>query len=326
MKIFFGLVLYLCLLAACKKKSHQPVEISPEPQTTAVIASESTGEQLIQADSQIVSAAQPVTAQQSAVPGVSHEKLANGGVGPKKPALETDANAGNESTTNEIKTPDIAPKHAVPDHQLWNTLLQKYVSRNGQVNYRALKNQRVEFDQYLQILQDNPPDASWSREEQLTYWTNTYNAFTVDLILRHYPLKSIMDLKSPWDQKFIRLGSKMYSLNQIEHEIVRPQFKEPRIHFAFVCAAVSCPKLLNEAYQAQRLEQQLERQTRYFLNESGKNIITRDRAQISMLFSWYGDDFKAHGGLIEFLNQYLEQPISPNAKIEFLEYDWSLNE
>jgi hypothetical protein len=135
-----------------------------------------------------------------------------------------------------------------------------------------------------------------------------------------------MDLDKPWDQKFIHLGGKNLSLNEIEHEIVRPTFKDARVHFAFVCAAVSCPKLLNTAYLSQKLDQQMDAQTRYFLNTSGKNQLSPNLAKVSKLFDWYGKDFTSQGTLIEFLNRYAEQEISARAKVEFLKYDWTIND
>ena len=120
--------------------------------------------------------------------------------------------------------------------------------------------------------------------------------------------------------------AKSYSLNQIEHEIVRPTFKDPRIHFAFVCAAKSCPKLLNAAYLPATIQAQFDRQTRHFINQSGKNQISAEVAKVSQLFNWYGDDFKTKGSVIDYLNQYATTKINAGAKLEFLDYDWALNE
>ena len=214
----------------------------------------------------------------------------------------------------------------IHDHQIWDGILNEHVSKTGTVNYVDIKKDRSTLDMYLKQLAKNPVQESWSRSQQLAYWTNAYNAFTVDLIVRNYPLKSIMDLDKPWDQKFIHLGNKTYSLNEIEHEIVRPTFKDARVHFAFVCAAVSCPKLLNTAYLPQKLDQQLDAQTRFFLNTSGKNQLSPNLVKISKLFDWYGEDFTSQGTLIEFLNMYSNQEISVGAKMAFLEYDWKLNE
>ncbi len=215
---------------------------------------------------------------------------------------------------------------SIHEHQIWDDLLKKYVSSTGQVDYKNIRNHRAILDQYLKQLKQNPVQDSWTKPQQLAYWINAYNAFTVDLIIRNYPLKSIMDMEKPWDQKFIQLGDRSYSLNEIEHEIVRPSFNDARVHFAFVCAAVSCPKLLNIAYLPQKLDQQLDAQTRYFLNTSGKNQLSPNLVKVSHLFDWYAEDFTSQGTLIEFLNKYSSQEISAGAKVEFLEYDWELNE
>jgi len=227
--------------------------------------------------------------------------------------------AGESSTENPVS-------NSIHEHQKWDQLLKKYVSVTGQVDYAGIRKDRATLDQYLKQLKENPVQDSWTKPQQLAYWINAYNAFTVDLIIRNYPLQTIMDLDKPWDQKFIYLGDLSYSLNEIEHEIVRPAFKDARVHFAFVCAAVSCPKLLNIAYLPQKLDQQLDAQTRYFLNTSRKNQLSPNLVKISQLFDWYAEDFTSQGTLIEFLNMYAEQEISAGARIEFLNYDWQLNE
>lgn len=225
-----------------------------------------------------------------------------------------------------VKSMSESQNGSVHLHQIWDQILRKYVSKAGRVDYAGIKKDRSTLDKYLEQLRENPVQESWTSSKKLAYWINAYNAFTVDLIIRNYPLKSIMDLDEPWDQKFIYLGDKTYSLNEIEHEIVRPTFKDARVHFAFVCAAVSCPKLLNQSYMPKTVDQQLDAQTRYFFNSSGKNQLSPNLVKISKLFDWYGEDFTSQGTLIEFLNKYSEQAISAGAKVEFLEYDWTIND
>ena len=231
-----------------------------------------------------------------------------------------------DSKSTGEKSAKNPESNSIHDHQIWDEILKKYVSEKGRVDYAGIKKDRSTLDKYLEQLRENPVQESWTRVERLTYWINAYNAFTVDLIVRNYPLKSIMNLDKPWDQKFIHLGDRSYSLNEIEHEIVRPTFKDARVHFAFVCAAVSCPKLLNTAYIPDKLDQQLDAQTRFFLNTSGKNQLSPNLVKISKLFDWYGKDFTSQGTLIEFLNMYSDQKISVGAKVAFLEYDWKLND
>lgn len=234
-------------------------------------------------------------------------------------------------------SPNPVEGHSDPvDHQLFDELLKQYVKPSGFVDYAGLKGDRQKLKSYLAMLTANPPnDEQWSEEEQLAYWINLYNAFTLDLVLEHYPLKSIKDIGSsiqipfvntPWDIKFIKIGDEEYDLNNIEHGIIRKQFDEPRIHFAVNCASISCPNLRAEAYTGERLEQQLEEQTRAFVNDPTKNRIDEKKLQLSKIFQWYGGDFSDYESIVEFIQPYTAIAISKNAKKTYLDYDWGLNE
>ncbi len=220
-------------------------------------------------------------------------------------------------------------------HEIWNELVGKYVTEEGKVDYKGFVKDSVRFNEYLAILSSSHPnDSNWNRQERLAYWLNAYNAFTVQIVARNYPQKSIKDIKNGipfvntvWDIKFIKIENETYDLNNIEHGIVRPRFEEPRVHFALNCASVSCPRLRNEAYTADKLEAQLTDQAKYFLNNPVKNKITPERAQISKLFSWFKGDFTKNGkSLRDFINQYSEVKINPKTDIDYLDYDWNLNE
>ena len=211
------------------------------------------------------------------------------------------------------------------DHSIWNNLLQKYVSNDGKVNYKGFKNDRSKLKTYINLLSENTPTNSWTKNEKLAYWINAYNALTVDLIVRNYPVKSIKDIEDPWKQRLWKLGDKWYNLEEIEHQILR-KMNEPRIHFAIVCASYSCPKLANEAYNAENLDVQLTKATKDFLADKKRNEITPNKIKLSKIFSWFAKDFKQNGSLINFLNQYAEVKISKNAKKTFKEYIWTLNE
>lgn len=211
-------------------------------------------------------------------------------------------------------------------HDLWNELLQKHVSDKGEVNYKGFSNDKVNLYNYIQTLQNHFPKDTWDRSSKLSYWINAYNAFTVDLILRNYPLESIKDIKDPWEQRLWNIDNKWYNLNDIEHQILR-KMEEPRIHFAIVCASVSCPKLQNEAFTASDLETQLTQATMAFLNDPTKNIITEDDLKLSKIFKWFSKDFKTKdGNIIDFLNQYVSVLISDDAKKSYLDYNWNLND
>ncbi|THH41345.1 DUF547 domain-containing protein [Neolewinella litorea] len=221
------------------------------------------------------------------------------------------------------KPKPVATSSLDPSHAQWNQLLQRYVSPAGRVDYAGLRQNRQSLDAYLDLLARDAPDAAWTREERLAYWINAYNAFTIQLILDNWPVKSIRDIDEPWDRKFITLEGKAYSLNQIEHEIIRPTFREPRIHFALVCAAISCPPLANQAYTPQNLDRMLEQQTRSFVNNEKFNVTQEAVVRVSPLFDWYAQDF---GNPKAFLNRYLTTEIPAEKELHFLEYDWDLND
>ena len=223
-----------------------------------------------------------------------------------------------------------------PSHHLWNELLKTHVKAKGEVDYKGFIREKPKLESYLKLLSENAPDRSkWSKNDQLAYWINLYNAFTVKLIVDNYPTKSIRDLgpkfkipllKDVWHYKFFKIAGVEMSLDEVEHSILRKEFEEPRIHFAINCASVSCPPLLNEAFVAANLENQLTRVATTFINDPSRNKISRQSAQLSSIFSWFKGDFTKKGTLIEFLNRYSKVKISANARITFLDYDWNLNE
>lgn len=211
-----------------------------------------------------------------------------------------------------------------PDHSEWGILLKKYVNNNGDVNYKAFMKDKNALDTYINILSANSPTAKWSKNEKLAYYINLYNAATVKLILDNYPLKSIKDIKNPWDNSWIKIGNDTYSLGDIEHKILR-KMDEPRIHFAINCASYSCPKLANIPFLASTLELQLKKATFDFVNDPSKNKITSEKLELSNIFKWFKGDFTNNGSLIDFLQPYTKLAINPKAKINYTDYDWSLN-
>ncbi len=229
-----------------------------------------------------------------------------------------------ETTQPTATSKPAPPKETKISHASFDSYLKKYVSASGSVNYNGMKADYQPLKIYLNELAKSTPKPDWSRNEKLAYWINAYNAFTIDLILSNYPLSKITDLDggSPWKVSRIELEGKKYSLDQIENKIIRPQFKEPRIHFAVNCAAKSCPTLMNGAFLPSKLSSQLERQTKKFINNSVFNKISEGSAKVSKIFEWYGEDF---GNLKNYLNKYINQKIADDTKIEFIEYDWSLN-
>lgn len=220
-------------------------------------------------------------------------------------------------------------------HEIWDSLVKKHAKANGLVDYKGFIRDSTELNRYLHLLESaHPSDQGWTRQEQMAYWINAYNAFTVQLIVRNYPTKSIKDIQrglpfvnSVWDLKFIRIQGYTYDLNNIEHNILRPVFKDARIHAAINCASYSCPRLLNEAYTAEHLETQLENAMKSFVNDSLRNQITDEKAQISEIFKWFKGDFVRDAGSVrEYLNRYSKVKLTDKTEISFLEYQWSLNE
>lgn len=224
--------------------------------------------------------------------------------------------------------------HAIP-HKIFDDLLQKHVSENGQVNYQGFVNDSAKFNSYLTLLSDSAPSEEWSHDEKLAYWINAYNAFTIKLIADNYPVGSITDLHptlyiptvyTVWHRKFFKVGGQAMNLDHIEHNILRKEFDEPRMHFAIVCASKSCPALLNRAYTADSLGTQLTAQVKSFLADEFRNKISEDEVELSKIFSWFKGDFTKNGTLIEFINMYSVVQVKENAEIRFLKYDWKLND
>lgn len=221
------------------------------------------------------------------------------------------------------------------NHEQFTLLLKKHVSSNGMVDYEGFIEDKEVFDRYLSLLRNNPPnEETWTKNEQMAYWINAYNAFTIDLIMQHYPVSSIKDIGStiqipfvntPWDIKFIKIGDVEYDLNNIEHGILRKKWSDPRIHFAVNCASFSCPRLRREAYEADILSQQLDEQAIAFINNEELNSVKDGRAELSKIFSWYAGDFKRILPVKEYINQYSEVLMSSKTEIDYKEYDWTLN-
>lgn len=234
-------------------------------------------------------------------------------------------NAVDLSTLNNTKTSTMK-------HTTWTELLKKYVFATGKVNYQGFIQDKILFQTYLDDLTAHPPGKNWTEQQQLAYWINAYNAFTVKLIIDHYPLKSIKNISdglpmvnSPWDIKFFKIGEVDFDLNTIEHEILRKQFNEPRIHFAINCASFSCPKLRNEAFTAAKLEAQLEEQAIDFINNPDKNKINKNETKLSKIFDWFKSDFIKKTDLPTFIKKY-NPTLNPANEIAFIPYSWTLNE
>ena len=216
-----------------------------------------------------------------------------------------------------------------PSHQAWTNLLQKHVNEQGDANYKGFLKDKDQLLAYTEKLAQNPPAENWTKNEKKAYLINTYNAFTVLLIVNNYPLESIKDiggfLSSPFGKKFIKLGNETYSLNDVEKGMLL-KMGDARIHFAINCASYSCPKLENKAFTASGLNQRLDQASCNFLL-SDKNNISVNSLQLSKIFKWYSSDFDDYSGsVINFVNAYTDKTISSDISIDYLDYNWSLNE
>lgn len=221
-------------------------------------------------------------------------------------------------------------------HNTWDSLLQKHVDAQGFVDYKGFIADSNQLNTYLTLLQNHHPnDKHWDRNEQMAFWINAYNAFTVKLIVDNYPTASIKDIKNGipfintvWDIKFIKIEGATYDLNNIEHGILRPKFGDARIHFAVNCAAYSCPTLKPFAYTAAKLDAQLDQAARDFLSDTLRNQVdSPESIKLSKIFSWYSGDFRKDGAdIITYINRYAPIQVNKDAKVEYLDYLWSLND
>ena len=212
---------------------------------------------------------------------------------------------------------------------IFNSLLKKNVDRKGMVDYQSLKDNETILDSYLAYLQETKPTKNWSLNKEKAYWLNTYNAYTIKIILTNYPLKSIRDIKidgkTAWKIPLIKVGKNNYTLDWIEHEILRKKYNDPRIHVGINCASMSCPKLGNFAFSESNVETALTSLMIDFINDDERNKISENNLELSKIFDWFSTDFKKNGTIIEYLNKYTPIKINEKAIIKYLTYDWSLN-
>ncbi len=240
------------------------------------------------------------------------------------------------------------------DHSQWDILLKKHViSKKGgavtQVDYAALAKNRTQLESYLKQLSSVSQGSfeTWSRDEQLAFLINAYNAWTLELILQKYPdIKSIKELggflSSPWAKSFIPLLGATRSLDDIEHTLIRGSglYPDPRIHFAVNCASIGCPALRKEAYVGTKMDAQLKEQTHLFLSDRNRNRLNGNTLELSSIFKWYEKDFRKGWLSIYSLANFVEQNAGSlgltagqvkqinegSIEIDFLDYDWRLND
>lgn len=236
-------------------------------------------------------------------------------------------------------------------HKAFNTLLERHVKMiskglESRIDYAAFKKDHLALADYLASLSGVTEESfyTWPKEQQLAFLINLYNAATIDLILKHYPVSSIKKIgslfQSPWKIRFITLFGKTISLDDLEHGLIRKKgvYDEPRIHFALVCASIGCPGLPDQVFRHDRLETMLEKGLVTFLSDKTRNRYNhgKKRFEVSAIFKWYGNDFnESYGSVTTLLRRYSQYLVGdekelPDAKkterISYLDYNWELNE
>jgi hypothetical protein len=254
----------------------------------------------------------------------------------------------------------IEPNNASFDYKDYATVLEGYVDDTGMVNYKKLKTKPKELNAFVTAMGELDPNcfAKWSEKDKIAFWLNAYNSLTLKVIIDNYPIKSsffksrvypknsIRQISGVWDEKtFIVMGENL-TIGHIEDEILRKDFNEPRIHMAMVCAAMSCPPLRNEPYLAEKLDLQLDDQSKKFLSNPKKFKVGNNTLHLSPIFKWFAKDFlKTYGiegsfagyngeqaAVLRFIVKHLKEDDKKWLKnkerqtIKYLKYDWSLNE
>lgn len=254
---------------------------------------------------------------------------------------------------------DNAGSKSLFDYSHYKAVLDNYVNEAGMVDYAGLKENPDDLNAYLDGIASLEKQAfdGWPQDEKLAFWINAYNGITLKVIVDHYPIEasflgslrfpknSIRQIDGAWDEITHQVMGQAMTLDQIEHQTIRVNFDEPRIHFAVNCASMGCPKLKNEVYVGGRLEQQLDEQVNWFVSTPHQFKIEGSTVYLSKILYWYGEDFVSSGsssgrfshlsdaerGIMNFLYPYLseqqqKQIEGKKVNIAYLDYDWSLNE
>ncbi|NRA67886.1 MAG: DUF547 domain-containing protein [Pseudobacteriovorax sp.] len=223
-------------------------------------------------------------------------------------------------------------------HSVWDKDLKKYLDKEGWVDYKSWKNDPANLKAYNKSLSSvtEVQYNSFSVAQKKAFLINAYNSFTVELILKHYPVKSIKKIggifSSPWKIEFFSLlGGKLKTLDTIEHEWLRkiPELKDYRVHAAVNCASVACPRLHEDAFVAEKLDQQMDQAMRTWINDPMRNKLGKKELELSKIFSWFGEDFGNEKEIVAIVKKYAKpevaKTISPDADVDYLSYDWDLN-
>ena len=229
------------------------------------------------------------------------------------------------------------------DHSGWNMFLGKYVLQGedgvNRVRYSSVSDtDRQQLRNYIAAL-EQIPIRRYSSEQQLAYWINLYNAATIDVVLQHYPVSSIRDIDissgfladGPWKKKLLSIEGEPVSLNDIEHRILRPLWRDPRLHYALNCASIGCPNLSDNAYHADTIDTQLDQAATTYINQPRGVSFNNGKLYISSIYSWFRADFgESDAAVIDHLRLYalapLKDALADSGRIAGYRYDWSLND
>jgi len=229
------------------------------------------------------------------------------------------------------------------DHGDWDGFLSRNLvpGPDGATRVRYAKvtaADRSLLDGYVKSLTATPISRC-ARDEQLAYWINLYNALTVRVVLDHYPVASIRDIKlssglfaaGPWDQKLVEIEGEEVSLNDIEHRIIRPIWRDARVHYALNCASIGCPSLAPKAFIAETLDARLNEAATAFVNSPHGVQIAAGQITVSRIYDWFNEDFGTNDAavfehILKFASPELRAAMLAIGKINNVAYDWTLND
>lgn len=228
------------------------------------------------------------------------------------------------------------------DHTPWDNLLSRHVRTSDQgvnlVDYHGFSTgDRTMLADYITIL-SGVPISQFNRDQQLAYWVNLYNALTVRVVLDHYPVESIRDIDispglfatGPWDKKLISIEGKDLTLNDIEHRILRPIWRDPRIHYVVNCASIGCPNLRDRAYSGTEIDTALDRAATAYVNDPRGVSVVDGKVSVSKIYDWFIEDFGGSEGMVlRHLQRYAAPELAARleaiGKLSDVHYDWSIN-
>ncbi len=217
--------------------------------------------------------------------------------------------------------------------ELWNSIVSVYATEDGGFRYDALRQAEAHLavlDEFIEAVGEATPDA-WSREQQLAFYINAYNALTIRSVLELWPVTSVLSERGFFDRRTHTIAGEEMTLNDLENDIIRARFNDPRIHFVVNCASVGCPWLQNYAFTARNIENALDRHTREYVARTLVQQADRSRMEVSSIFDWFESDFEVAGGVRAFIANHLEgdagEYVSDESnRIRFFSYDWDLND